>query len=201
MAVKLNSSDQVVTINTTDGLKVVGNLCCPIESMSLIDETCCECTYSFNLIGTITGGCGSPNPSTYFPNRCQPLSFQTAAITIGPFNYDVEVVSNSILVDDELIVNGAVFQAGQYPVIGGLTGGCDGYFSSAPPCNPCGSFGWDGTSFQPVQSTCNGQHTIPVGTVITVISAGTTATIAAGDNHGIQLFANGQIKIKPIAFP
>lgn len=196
MAVKLNSSDQVVTINTTGGLKVVGNLCCPIGSMSLIDETCCECTYSFNLIGTITGDCGG---STYFPNRCQPTSYQTAAITIGPFNYDVEIISNSITVDDELIVNGTVFQGGQY--LTSLGGGCTGYFSSAPPCNPCGSFGWDGTSFQPVQSTCNGQHTIPVGTVITVLSAGTTATIAAGDNHGIELFANGQIKIKPIAFP
>ena len=193
MAVKLNSSDQVVTINTTDGLKVVGNLCCPIGSMSLIDETCCECTYSFNLIGTITGGC---DESTYFPNRCQPTSYQTAAITIGPFNYDVEIISNSITVDDELIVNGQIFQPGIYPVQpsdqcpDGLCPGGTG-FGTSPNC----------VQFAGGASTCNGQHTIPVGTVITVLSAGTTATIAAGDNHGIQLFANGQIKIKPISFP
>jgi hypothetical protein len=193
MAVKLNSSDQVVTINTIDGLKVVGNLCCPIGSMLLIDETCCECTYSFNLTGTIAAGCGD---STYFPNRCQPTSYQTAAITIGPFNYDVEIISNSITVDDELIVNGQIFQPGLYPVEpsgqcpDGLCPGGTG-FGTSPNC----------VQFAGGESTCNGQHTIPVGTVITVLSAGTTATIAAGDNHGIQLFANGQIKIKPIAFP
>lgn len=193
MAVKKNSSNRIVTISTTDGIKVVGNLCCPIGSMSLVDETCCECTYSFNLTGTVAAGCGD---STYFPNRCQPLSYQTAAITIGPFNYDVEVVSNSILVDDELIVNGAVFQPGIYPVApsdqcpDGLCPGSTG-FGTNPNC----------VQFDGGASACNGQHTIPVGTVITVIPAGTTATIAAGDNHGIDLFAAGEITIKPISTP
>ena len=199
MAVKVNSNDQVVTINTTDGLKVVGNLCCPIGSMSLVNETCCECTYSFNLTGTIDAGCGS---STYFPNRCDPLNFQTSAITIGPFNYGVEVVSNSITVDDELIVNGAVFQAGQYPVIGGLTGGCTGRTAAEnDECGNCQRFGWDGSEFQKVPSTCNGQHVISTGTVIAVLPAGSTVTIAAGDNHVIDLFAEGEITIKPILIP
>lgn len=188
MAIKVNSNNKVVTINTTEGLKIVGNLCCPIGSMSLVDETCCECTYSFNLTGTVAAGCGD---STYFPNRCQPTNYQTEAITIGPFNYDVEIVSNSILVDDELLVDGNVFQPNVYPAE--LSPGNTGFNNPSPPPN-CISF--DGGT-----SDCNGQHTIPVGTVITVIPAGTTATIAGGDNHGIQLFAEGEITIRPIAFP
>lgn len=197
MAIKVNSSDQVITINTTEGLRVVGNLCCPIGSMSLVNETCCECTYSFNLTGTIAAGCGD---STYFPNRCEPLNYQTAAITIGPFNYDVEIVSNSITVDDELIVNGSIFQENEYLV--DLGGGCTGRFATEnDQCGNCQRFGWDGSEFQKVPSTCNGQHTIPTGTVIAVLQSGEVVTISAGDNHGIDLFAEGEITIKPISLP
>lgn len=197
MAIKVNSNNQVVTINTTNGIKVIGNICCPIGSMSLVDESCCECTYSFNLTGTVAAGCGG---STYYPNRCTPTSFQTPSITIGPFDYDVEIVSNSILVDDELLVDGAVFQPNQYIV--NLGGGCTGGFASTTPqCGDCERFGWNGTAFSPVSSTCNGQHTIPTGTVISALQSGNTVTIAAGDNHGIDLFANGQIKIKAITIP
>jgi hypothetical protein len=199
MALKKNPSDKIVVVFSGGKYQFVEQLCCPIGNMSLVEEKCCECTYSFNVTGTIAAGCGGSN---YYPNRCEPLNFQTDAITIGPLKFAAEISAGpgGITVDDELIVNGSVFQAGQYLV--NLGGGCTGRTASnTPQCGDCERFGWNGTTFAPVASTCNGQHTIPEGTVIGTVSENGSMTIAAGDNHGIDLFMSGQIVIKPLAAP
>jgi hypothetical protein len=198
MAIK-KKGDKVVSIFFSGSKHLITTLCCPIGSMSLVEETCCDCTYSFSVSGSIEAGCGGSN---YYPNRCEPLNFQTAAITIGPIKFAVEISAGpgGITVDDELIVNGSVFQAGQYLV--NLGGGCTGRTaSSTPQCGGCERFGWTGTVFAPVASTCNGLHTIPEGTIIGTIPENETMTIAAGDNHGIDLFMSGQIVIKPLTAP
>jgi hypothetical protein len=198
MAIK-KKGNNAVSITFGGRKHLITQLCCPIPNMGLVEETCCECTYSFSVTGTVASGCGGSN---YYPNRCQPLNFQTAAITIGPIKYAAEILAGpgGITVDDELIVNGSVFQAGQYLV--NLGGGCTARTAAnTPQCGDCERFGWNGTAFASVPSTCNGQHTIPEGTVLGTVPENGSMTIAAGDNHGINLFMSGQIKIKPIAAP
>jgi hypothetical protein len=195
MAVKINSSGRIPVVFSGGKYKLFQKLCCPIESTILEEENCCECVYSFNVSAPVAAGCGD---STYYPNRCQPLNFQTPAITIGPLKFIAEISAGpgGITVDDELIVNGQIFQPGLYPVQpsnqcpSGLCPGSTG-FGTSPNC----------VQFSGGPSACNGQHTIPEGTVIGVIPEGETMTIAGGDNHGIDLFMLGQIKIKPIAAP
>jgi hypothetical protein len=201
MAVKINSEGKIPVVYSNGEYRIFEQLCCPIGSMALVEEKCCECVYSFNVSAPVAQGCGT---STYYPNRCQPLNFQTPAITIGPLKFIAEISAGpgGITVDDELIVNGSVFQSGLYPVEGGLTGGCTGRTAATNnQCGNCEAFGSTGTGFAPVASTCNGQHTIPEGTVIGAISEGGTMTIAGGDNHGIQVFMSGQIVIKPLGAP
>jgi hypothetical protein len=190
MAVKINSLGRVPVVFSGGKYKLFQKLCCPIESTILEEENCCECVYSFNVSAPVADGCGD---STYYPNRCQPLNFQTPAITIGPLKFIAEISAGpgGITVDDELIVNGIVFQPFLYLVI--LGSGSTGYTNSSPPP--------DCIQFDGGPSACNGLHTIPEGTVIGVIPEGETMTIAGGDNHGIDLFMSGQIKIKPIAAP
>lgn len=181
----------------------INGLCCPnFDDFNFISRTCCECVYEFNVVGSVAAGCGT---STYYPNRCDPLNFKTQDIVIGPFKFDAEIVSGGswsfstgtgILVDDELIVNGQIFQPGLYPVQptdqcpNGLCPGGTG-FGTSPNC----------VQFAGGASACNGQHTIPEGTVISVLNAGDTLTLAGGDNHGIDLFMRGQIKVLPISTP
>ncbi len=189
MAIK-KKGNNAVSITFGGRKHLITQLCCPIPNMGLVEETCCECTYSFSISAPVAVGCGN---SPYFPNRCQPLSFQTAAITIGPIKYAAEILAGpgGITVDDELIVNGSVFQAGLYNVT--LNSGSTGYTNPSPPPN-C-------ISFTQGPSSCNGLHTIPEGTVLGTVPENGSMTIAAGDNHGINLFMSGQIKIKPIAAP
>ena len=199
MAVKINSLGKIPVVYSNGEYRIFEQLCCPIGSMALVEEKCCECVYSFNVTGTIAAGCGGSN---YYPNRCQPLNFQTPSITIGPLKFIAEILAGpgGITVDDELIVNGSVFQSGLYLV--NLGGGCTARTASnTPQCGDCERFGWTGTSFSSVPSTCNGLHTIPEGTVIGAISEGGTMTIAGGDNHGITLSMSGQIVIKPLGAP
>jgi hypothetical protein len=161
--------------------------------------TCCDFVYSLDASGTVAAGCGG---GTYYPNRCEPLNFQTTETIIGPFEFIVEISAGpgGITVDDELIVNGSVFQAGQYLV--DLGGGCTAITAAEnDQCGNCKRFGWNGDEFVSVPSTCNGLHTIPEGTVIGTISEGETMTIAAGDNHGITLSMSGKIVIKPLGAP
>jgi hypothetical protein len=190
MVVKINSSGRVPIVFSDNKYKIFKQLCCPIQNTSLVNEGCCECVYSFNVSAPVAAGCGG---STYFPNRCDPLSFQTSAITIGPIKYAAEILAGDggITVDDELIVNGVVFQPLQYLVT--LGSGSTGNTNPSPP-PACEQFS-GGTS------SCNGQHTIPEGTVIGAIPEGETMTIAGGDNHGIDLFMSGQIVIRPIGAP
>jgi hypothetical protein len=190
MALKKDPSGKIVLVFSGGKYQPVEQLCCPIGNMSLVEEKCCECTYSFSVSGSIALGCGN---SSYYPNRCQPLSFQTAAITIGPLKFAAEISAGpgGITVDDELIVNGSVFQPGLYLVT--LNPGSTAYTNPSPPPN-C-------IEFAGGASACNGLHTIPEGTIITTIAEGGTATIAAGDNHGINLSMSGQIVIKPLAAP
>jgi hypothetical protein len=198
MAIK-KKENNVVSITFGGRKHLITQLCCPIQNMFLVKETCCECTYSFSVSTPVAAGCGGSN---YYPNRCQPLNFQTAAITIGPIKYaaEISVGPGGITVDDELIVNGSVFQAGLYPV--NLGGGCTARGAGeSPQCGSCERFGWTGTAFSSVPSTCNGQHTIPEGTVLGTVSENGSMTMAAGDNHGIDLFMFGQIVIKPLGAP
>jgi hypothetical protein len=199
MAVKINSSGKIPVVYSNGEYRIFEQLCCQIGSMALVEEKCCECVYSFNVSAPVSAGCGD---STYYPNRCEPLNFQTPSITIGPLKFIAEISAGSggITVDDELIVNGFVFQAGQYLV--NLGGGCTARTAATnDQCGNCQRFGWNGIEFVSVASTCNGQHTIPEGTVIGAIPEGETMTIAAGDNHGIDLFMSGQIVIKPLGAP
>lgn len=169
----------------------INGLCCPnFGGFNFISRTCCECVYEFNITGSVAAGCGT---STYYPNRCNPLNFKTQDIVIGPFKFDAEIISSGtgILVDDELLVNGLVFQPNFYLVTLG-SGGTGVNDPSSPP---------DCIQFAGGTSLCNGQHTIPQGTVISVLNAGDTLTLAAGDNHGIDLFMRGQIKVLPISTP
>jgi hypothetical protein len=190
MAVKINSSGKIPVVYSNGEYRIFEQLCCPVGSLALVEEKCCECVYSFNVSAPVAQGCGN---STYYPNRCQPLNFQTPSITIGPLKFIAEISAGpgGITVDDELIVNGSVFQAGLYPAT--LNPGSTGFFNPSPPPN-C-------VQFAGGPSACNGLHTIPEGTVIGAISEGGTMTIAAGDNHGIQLFMSGQIVIKPLGAP
>lgn len=193
----------------------VNGLCCPqADGFGFIAKTCCECVYVFDVVGSIEAGCGN---STYFPNRCDPLNFKTQDIVIGPFKFDAEIVvgdgnllqpddvaqppgdfipQSGILVDDELLVNGVVFQPGLYPVeptpecTDGLCPGSTGVEVDA-----------NCVQFAGGPSSCNGQHVIPPGTVIAALNKGETLTLAAGDNHGIDIFMRGEIVVKPISIP
>jgi len=189
MAIKKNG-DNVVSIFFAGSKHLITTLCCPIGGMSLVDETCCDCTYSFSASAPITPGCGD---SPYYPNRCDPLNYQTAALTIGPIKYATEILAGpgGITVDDELIVNGSIFQDGLYPVT--LSPGETGVTNPSPPP--------DCIEFAGGPGACNGLHTIPEGTVIGTIPENGTMTIAAGDNHGITLSMSGQIVIKPLSAP
>jgi hypothetical protein len=96
---------------------------------------------------------------------------------------DMEIVSDGITVDDELLVNGAVFGAGSNLVT--LGAGATGL----------------GATFAGGASACNGQHTIAAGTVVATVPQGSSVTLAGGDNHGIDLFMNGAILLRPAGAP
>ena len=129
---------------------------------------CCSARFTFTLIGLVTPG----TFGDYFPNRCLGVP-STPTVTIGPMVVDMEIVSDGIVVDDQLLVNGSAFQAGQHPVILG-----EGTTAT-------------GANFPGGLSLCNGQHSIPAGTVIATVQQGATVTLAGGDNHGINLFVAG----------
>jgi len=156
---------------------------CVPEVVNAVRDTnymqCCSARFTFDLVATITPGVGG---STYFPNNCT-QSPTTAFVTIGPMVVDTEVVSDSITVDDELLINGQVFQAGQYLV--SLGAGATG----------------TGATFAGGQSACNGQHTVGAGTVVATVPQGQSVTLAAGDNHGIDLFIRGALLLRPAAAP
>jgi len=156
--------------------------CLPAVSNATRDTSytaCCSARYTFNLVGTIAPGVGG---STYYPNRCT-ASPTTAAVSIGPMVVDMEVVSDGITVDDELVVNGVVFQAGQYLV--NLGAGTTAL----------------GTTFAGGTSDCNGQHLVGAGTVLATVAQGQSATLVGADNHGIDLFMNGAIILRPVVAP
>ena len=138
---------------------------------------CCELTYTYNQSVGISPNC-SP-PTTYYPNRCT-ANPRTALATLGPMIVPMTIDFN-ILVDDEAIVDGSIYQAGSFLVT--LNSGDNG--------NTCGFFSGGG-------SVCNGQHTA-TGSVTK--EAGESFTFQAADNHGIVCFGNGTLTAKFIGPP
>lgn len=155
--------------------------CVPAVTNAVRDTSytqCCAARFTFD----VSAGVGAANGSTYYPNKCS-ASPTTAAVTIGPMIVAMEVVSDGISVDDELLVNGAVFQAGAYLVA--LGSGATAY----------------GTTFGGGQSACNGQHSVAAGTVLATVAQGATVTLRGGDNHGIDLFMRGAVLVRPAGAP
>lgn len=139
---------------------------------------CCELNYTYNQSVAIPATC-SPDPTTYYPNRCTATP-KTALATLGPMIVPMTIDFN-ILVDDEAIVDGAIYQGGSFLVT--LGSGKSGLTCSTFP---------GGTSL------CNGQHTA-TGSVTKDV--GESFTFQVGDNHGIQCFGNGTLTAKFIGPP
>lgn len=138
---------------------------------------CCELSYTYNESAPIPGAC-SP-PTTYYPNRCTATP-KTALATLGPMIVPMTIDFN-ILVDDEAIIDGAIYQPNSFLVTLGS-----------------GKSGIDCSTFPGGASLCNGQHTA-IGSVTK--DTGSTFTFQVGDNHGIECFGNGVFTAKFIGPP
>jgi hypothetical protein len=137
-------------------------------------EECCSARFEFAV--QVIPGRG------YFPNECQ-ASPALIAATIGPMIVDMEVVSDGIEVDDELLVNGEVFEAGQHRVT--LGAGTTG----------------TGASFSGGTSLCNGRHNVVAGKILAVVPQGDSVQLGVGDNHGIDIEINGAVIVRPVSAP
>jgi hypothetical protein len=141
---------------------------------------CCSARFEFSY----TAGRGNGlNNSNYFPNECS-ASPRLDVINIGPMIVDMEVISGGILVDDELLIDGSIYEPGtELRVL------------AAEQKNGTG------VPFTGGLSVCNGQHTVAEGKVLTVVPQGGSVTLGFGDNHGIELILNGSIILKPLQAP
>lgn len=128
---------------------------------------CCSARFEFSY---------SEEGLPYTPNNCSASPYVTV-MTIGPMIVDMEVISDGIEADDELLVDGAVFEPGS-----------DAGFLLGPQ-------GIDGPAL------CNGRHTIDAGKVLAVVSQGDLVELGAGDNHGIDLILEGAVIVRPVASP
>jgi hypothetical protein len=173
-------------LNADGELKIYLNkLCCPeFENATLGEVECCRCPYSIDLEGTVAAGCGGSN---YFPNNCGDVETFTPEVTFGPFPFRCEVVvgEEGLEVDDDLLIDGEVYEAGQHLVQ--LGAGPTGYDDGEGGCE----------GFAGGTSECNGAHTIAEGTVLATLDIGDTVTLKGSDNHGIDLYLRGNIDIIP----
>lgn len=151
--------------------------CYPTASvfvLSAVGTDCCTLIYSYNESVSISQSCiGTPFQTNYYPNRCtaNPRTALGTLTMIVPMTLDF-----SFSVDDEAIIDGAIYQAGAFPVT--LGSGDNGNTCSFFPGGP---------------SACNGAHTASGSVTKT---KGSTFTFQAGDNHGIQCFGNGLVTAK-----
>jgi hypothetical protein len=97
---------------------------------------------------------------------------------------DMVVTSAGIEVDDELLLNGEVFEPGQYTV------------TLSPGTNAA-----DGNEFPGGPSLCNGRHVIPAGTVLGSVPQGSYLELRGGDNHGIALMMEGSVVLRAAGPP
>lgn len=155
--------------------------CIPAASNAVRDTNyseCCSARFTFSVSGSVPAG----PYGTYYPNKCT-RSPSTASVTIGPMIVDMEVVSDGIVVDDELLVNSQAYEPGNYPTILG-----EGTTAT-------------GANFPGGPSACNGQHRVVAGKVLATISQGDSVVLAGGDNHGIDLFMRGAVIVRPVVAP
>ena len=155
--------------------------CIPLVSGAFRDTSyneCCSARFTFSLVATVPAGVGG---STYYPNNC--LRQKTSSINIGPMIVDMEVVSDGITVDDELLVNGSVFEPEQHLTL--LGGGTTA----------------NGTTFIGGLSICNGLHSINSGKILATVASGSSVVLEAADNHGITLSGSGSIILRPALAP
>lgn len=162
------------------------DLCIPQVTNATRDpeyRDCCSAKFDFSLTTPVPAGVGG---STYYPNKCDPTWLTTDPVTIGPMVVDMVVISAGIEVDDELLLDGEVFQPGlpQYAVT----------LSS-------GNNGGDGSFFPGGPSLCNGRHVIPEGTVLVSVPRGTSLELRGGDNHGISLMMEGSVIVRAVGPP
>lgn len=164
----------------------LNKLCCPeFENATLGEESeCCRCPYSIDLESTVEAGCGGSN---YFPNDCGDTERFTPEVTFGPFSFKCKVVvgEGGLEVDDDLLIDGNIFEDGQHTVE--LGAGTTGYDDGNGGCE----------EFAGGTSECNGAYVIEEGAVLKTLEIGETVTLKGSDNHGIDLYLRGDIDIVP----
>lgn len=149
---------------------------------------CTQCYDYFEVVDIPNVNCGIFS-SNYYPNRCSGNP-KTPTGTIGPMPLDSEVLLNFYSVDDDLVVNGSIYEENQHLVTlgSGNTGDC--------------------TTFGGGLSTCNGAHSEVFG--LTYCNGGKLlATIPKGgffsaygqDNHGINCFLILTVVVVPVDAP
>jgi hypothetical protein len=147
-------------------------------SRDTLFNQCCSARFTFSLSATVPAGVSG---STYYPNNC--LRQKTSSIDIGPMIVDMEVVSGGITVDDDLLVNGSIFEGNQHLVI--LGGGTTA----------------SGDTFDGGLSACNGAHSIGSGKILATAASGSSVKLEVADNHGITLSGFGSIILRPALAP
>jgi hypothetical protein len=141
---------------------------------------CCSARYEFSYSANRGNGF---NDSNYFPNECS-ASPSFTVVNIGPMIIDMEVISDDILADDELLVNGSIYEPGTEPRF--LTGSENN---------------GTGIPFVAGMSICNGQHTVAAGKLLSIVPQGSSVTLGVGDNHGIDIILSGAIILRALRAP
>jgi hypothetical protein len=163
---------------------VWSNFCLPnVNGASRVSSytQCCSAQYEFSFATTAPA---ASNGSNYYPNNCLQGIRLEQLITIGPMKVDMEVESNGIEVDDDLIVNGLIYEEDQHNVNLGAA-----------------SVTGFGTSFGGGMSLCNGRHDIEAGKLLATVAAGQTVTLGVQDNHGIDIILSGAIILRALRAP
>ena len=152
-------------------------------------EGCCARCFNYTQVVEIPNVNCTTFSSNYYPNRCSGNP-KTPTGTIGPMPIDSEVLLNFYSVDDDLVINGSIYEPNQHLVTlgSGNTGNC--------------------TTFEGGLSTCNGAHAEFLG--VTFCAGGKlVATIPKGgifsaygqDNHGIVCFLLMTVVVVPVDAP
>lgn len=159
-----------------------GNSCFPAYEVftdQVILGGCCQILYFYNQSVGIPSNTCFGQQENYYPNRCTG-SPRTALGRIGEMIFPC-TVNWDVIVDDDAIINGSVWEPGQHLVT--LGGGIN-----AADCS----------TFPGGTSLCNGAHR-SIGTVTRI--PGQFFTFQAADNHGIQCYANGVFEVQIAGAP